>query len=53
MSANERAYLTEPDDADFCDRIGCTNDAEPGSILCARHEDDLHEYGSPDCGERA
>ncbi|MEW1813258.1 hypothetical protein AB0284_21455 [Pseudarthrobacter phenanthrenivorans] len=42
MSANERRWLEE--DPAACDVLGCQNDAEPESILCAKHEDDLHDY---------
>ena len=46
FAANERRWLEE--DTDECDVLSCPNDAEPGSILCAAHEDDLHDYRSND-----
>lgn len=46
MSASERRFLEE--DPAACDVLGCQHDAEPESILCAKHEDDLHEYRNPD-----
>ena len=48
FSSGERRHLEEPEDWNFCDRLGCTNEAMPGGILCARHEDDLYDYRSND-----
>ena len=47
FAASEARWLAEPD-RDFCDVLGCTNEAESDSILCARHEDDDHEYRNGD-----
>ena len=46
MSASERRWLEEG--PYVCDVLSCQYDAEPGSILCARHEDDLHDYRNGD-----
>lgn len=41
FTAAEARWLQEPD-RDECDR--CDRDAEPGSALCAVHEDEAHEH---------
>ena len=46
FSAGEKRWLEEPDRA--CDVLGCQYDAEPESILCAAHEDQVHDYRNGD-----
>ena len=49
FSASERRWLEEPDRA--CDVLGCQYDAEPESILCAAHEDEVHDYRNGDSND--
>jgi hypothetical protein len=49
FAANERRWLEE--DPDECDVLSCPNDAEPGSILCARHEDEVYDYRNGDSND--
>ena len=46
FSAAEKRFLEE--DPDACDVLGCQYDAEPESILCAAHEDQVHDYRNGD-----
>jgi hypothetical protein len=47
MSANERAYLTEPE---RCEQHGTPTDSWGYCAVC---DDEAYEYANPDCGERA
>ena len=51
-SAGEARWLEEPDrDWGFCDVLGCQHDAEPESILCAAHEDQVYDYRNGDSND--